>query len=65
MLLIGSHRERKSIPSVILLSTLYGSPSKPLRGKGDTQEGAGCRGYSVVPMWFFSQSTVFSKRGYG
>ena len=25
----------------------------------------GVRGYSVAPMLFFSQSTVFSKRGYG
>ena len=25
----------------------------------------GVRGYSVVPEVFFSQSTVFSKKGYG
>jgi len=25
----------------------------------------GVRGYSVVPLLFLSQSTVFSKRGYG
>lgn len=34
-------------------------------GKGDTQDRAECRGCSIVPMLFFSQSTVFSKRGYG
>lgn len=45
--------------------SLYGSPSKPLRGKGDTQDRAGCREYGIVPLVFFSQSTVFSKRGYG
>lgn len=43
---------------------LYGSPSKPLWGKGDTQYRAERRGCSIVPMWLFSQSTVFSKRGY-
>ena len=33
-------------------------------GKEDTQDGAERRGCSIVPMWLFSQSTVFSKRGY-
>lgn len=50
---------------VILLSTLYGSPSKPLRGREIHRIEQSVRGYSVVPLVFFSQSTVFSKRGYG
>ena len=44
---------------------LYGSPSKPLRGREIHRVEQGVRGYSVVPLLFFSQSTVFSKRGYG
>lgn len=28
-----------------------------------TEDTAGCRGYSVVPLLFFSQDTVFSKMG--
>lgn len=44
---------------------LYGSPSKPLRGRTIHRVEQGVRGYSIVPLLFFSQSTVFSKRGYG
>ena len=65
MSLIVPHIERKSIPSVILLSTLYGSPSKPLRGRTIHRIKQGVRGYSIVPLLFFSQSTVLPKRGYG
>ena len=60
MSLIGTHQEGK-----ILLSTMYGSPSKPLRGRTIHMVEQGVRGYSIVPMLFFSQSTVFSKKGYG
>ena len=38
---------------------------KPLRGRTIHRMEQGVRGYSIVPMLFFSQSTVFSKRGYG
>ena len=34
------------------------SPSKPLRGRTIHRNRAGCRGYSVVPLLFLSQSTV-------
>ena len=53
-MLIVPHIERKSIPAEYPVWF-------PPAGKGDTQDRAGCRGYSVVPLLFFSQSTVFSK----
>ena len=39
-------------------------PFKTLRVRNIHRDRAGCRGYSIVPLVFFSQSTVFSKRGY-
>lgn len=40
-------------------------PFKTLRVREIHMIERGVRGYSIVPMVFFSQSTVFSKRGYG
>ena len=54
-------QSRKRVPAEYLWGSPSGDPSGKERYTGIEQ---GVRGYSIVPLVFFSQSTVFSKRGF-